>query len=101
MSGRYETFSDFYPFYLSEHRDPRNRRMHFIGTSLAILAIIVCAISTEPWWLVAGFVAAYFCAWFGHFYFEKNRPATFRFPVYSLMGDWVMYKDLLTGKLKF
>lgn len=75
--------------------------MHFIGTSLGILALIVSVISTDFWWLIAGLVAGYACAWFGHFYFEKNRPATFRFPVYSFIGDWVMYKDLLTGRLKF
>lgn len=64
------------------------------------MAVILTVISTNPWWLLPGLLAAYGCAWFGHFYFEKNRPATLKFPVYSFMGDIVMYKDILTGKLE-
>ncbi|MBT2117900.1 DUF962 domain-containing protein [Dyella sp. LX-66] len=96
----YASFREFYPFYLGEHSDVNCRRMHFAGSTL-VLAVIAFAVSTEQlaWlWLVP--VAGYGFAWVGHFVFEKNRPATFRHPLYSLMGDWVMYWDVLRGRVK-
>ena len=99
MSG-FASFREFYPFYLGEHRDRNCRRMHFAGSTL-VLAVIALAVTTGhlAWlWLVP--VAGYGFAWVGHFAFEKNRPATFRRPLYSLMGDWVMYWDVLRGRVK-
>jgi len=99
MSG-FASFREFYPFYLGEHRDRNCRRMHFAGSTL-VLAVIALTVTTGhlAWlWLVP--VAGYGFAWVGHFAFEKNRPATFRHPLYSLMGDWVMYWDVLRGKVK-
>ena len=96
----YASFREFYPFYLGEHRDVNCRRMHFAGSTL-VLAVIALAVTTGhlAWlWLVP--VAGYGFAWVGHFAFEKNRPATFRHPLYSLMGDWVMYWDVLRGRVK-
>ena len=96
----YASFREFYPFYLGEHSDVNCRRMHFAGSTL-VLAVIAFAVSTGhlAWlWLVP--VAGYGFAWVGHFVFEKNRPATFRHPLYSLMGDWVMYWDVLRGRVK-
>ena len=96
---RYRSFREFYPFYLSEHSDPMCRRLHFVG-SWGVLAIVVAAIVlARPWLLLLAPVCGYGFAWVGHFFFEKNRPATFTYPVYSLMGDWVMFKDILTGKI--
>jgi len=100
MKRQYRDFSEFYPFYLSEHQHPINRRMHFLGLSLGIIAIVYAIVSGNPWWLLAGLIAAYACAWLGHFVFEKNQPATFKHPLYSFIGDWVMYKDIWTGKVK-
>jgi hypothetical protein len=101
MSERYATFRDFYPYYLSEHRNPTCRKLHFAGSTL-VLAIVGVAIATmNPWWLLAVPLAGYGFAWVGHFAFEKNRPATFTYPLWSLMGDWVMYWQLLTGKIRF
>jgi len=94
-------FADFYPFYLSEHANRTNRRLHFVGTSLGVAAILHSVSSLDFWWLLAGVVAGYGCAWVVHFFFEKNRPATFTYPLYSFMGDWVMWRDILTGKIRF
>jgi len=94
-------FSDFYPFYLQEHRDSTCRRLHFIGTSLVVL-ILTFAVLSANWLLLWALpLAGYTFAWVGHFFFEKNRPATFKHPFYSLLGDFVMYKDMLTGKVSF
>ena len=99
--SRYASFREFYPFYLSEHRNPTCRKLHFAGTSL-VIGIVVLAITTaNPWWLLATPLAGYGFAWVGHFAFEKNRPATFTYPAWSFMGDWVMYWQLLTGKIPF
>ncbi len=96
----YSSFAQFYPFYLSEHANTTCRRLHFAG-SLCVLAILVAALATgRPLWLLAMPVAGYGFAWIGHFVFEKNRPASFSHPLYSFMGDWVMFFQLLTGKLK-
>ena len=94
-------FADFYPFYLSEHSNRSNRRLHFIGTSLGIAAILHSLSTLDFRWLLGGLVAGYGCAWVGHFFIERNRPATFTYPLYSFMGDWVMWKDILTGKIRF
>ena len=99
MSG-YASFREFYPFYLSEHRDRNCRRLHFAGSTLVLL-VIALALFTGRWallWLAP--VAGYGFAWIGHFAFERNRPATFRHPLYSLIGDWVMYWDVLRGRVK-
>jgi hypothetical protein len=97
----YRTFRDFYPFYLTEHANRTCRRLHFIGSCL-VLAVLVAAVATTRTrllWFIP--VLGYGFAWVGHFAFEKNRPATFRYPLYSFMGDWVMFKDMLIGKIRF
>jgi hypothetical protein len=95
------SFAEFYPFYLSQHADRRCRRLHFIGTTIGLVAALHAFSTLNFWWLAGGIVAGYALAWVGHFFFEKNRPATFIHPVYSFMGDWVMWKDMLTGKVPF
>jgi hypothetical protein len=101
MTQRFSSFREFYPFYLSEHGHRTSRRLHVVG-SFGVLVLVVVAIATaNPWWLLAALVCGYGFAWVGHFFFEKNRPATFRHPLYSFVGDWVMFKDVLTGKIKF
>ncbi len=100
MPQHFNSFAEFYPFYLSEHRDPVCRRLHFVG-NLLVLLIICGAIFTGRWRLLLLVpVAGYGCAWVGHFFFEHNRPASFSYPLYSLMGDWVMFKDILAGRIK-
>ncbi|MBU9144813.1 Mpo1-like protein [Burkholderia multivorans] len=96
---QFASFADFYPYYLNEHQNRTSRRLHFIG-SLGVIGCVAMAIATGAWaWLPAAVVCGYGFAWVGHFFFEKNRPATFRHPVYSLMGDWVMFRDICTGKI--
>lgn len=100
--SQYSSFKDFYPFYLGEHSNLVCRRLHFIGTSgVVVIAALVIAQVLPLVWLWAIPVLGYGFAWVGHFFFEKNRPATFKYPFYSLIGDWVMYKDMLTGKIRF
>jgi hypothetical protein len=97
----FRNFAEFYPFYLGEHADRTCRRLHFIGSTLVIAALVL-ALATGQWrwlWLVP--VAGYGFAWVGHYAFEKNRPATFKHPLYSLAGDWVMYAQMLRGKIRF
>jgi hypothetical protein len=101
MPRRYSSFAEFYPFYLSEHRDRACRRLHFAGTLLVLAAIATAALTFNPWWLLAAPLCGYGCAWIGHFFFEHNRPATFAHPVYSLIGDWAMFRDIVTGRIPF
>ena len=103
MSGvkAYRTLDEFYPFYLSEHANRTSRRLHFIGTSVAI-ALLVTALATQVWWLIAvAVVQGYAFAWVGHFFFEHNKPATFRYPRLSFMGDGRLWWEMLTGKIRF
>ena len=98
---RYPSFATFYPFYLTEHRNPTCRRLHFAGTFLVMLSLLAIS-GTQSWsllWLLP--VIGYGFAWTGHFFFEKNRPATFQYPLYSLMGDFRMFYEILTGRLGF
>lgn len=100
-SRRFQTFQEFYPYYLSEHRVPACRRLHFIG-SVLIIGLVLFSVATQAFaWLLLIPVIGYGFAWTGHFFFEHNRPATFKYPLYSLAGDWVMFKDMLTGRVSF
>ena len=101
MSEGFASFREFYPYYLGEHRDRTCRRLHFAGTSLALGFIVLAAVRGNPGWLLAALVSGYAFAWVGHVFFEKNRPATFRHPFYSFAGDWVMYRDILIGRIPF
>lgn len=96
---RFASFHDFYPYYLGEHADVRCRRLHFAGSLVVLSVLLVAALSGHAAWLLLAPVAGYGFAWVGHFVFEKNRPATFRHPLYSLMGDWVMFWDILRGRV--
>lgn len=97
--ARFRTFGEFYPFYLSEHGNRMSRRLHFIGTSIA-LPLAVAAVATQIWWLLAvALVQGYAFAWVGHFFFEHNKPATFQHPLWSLRGDFRMYLMALRGKM--
>ncbi|MGW8390039.1 Mpo1-like protein [Pseudoduganella sp. HUAS MS19] len=99
METRYRTFKEFYPFYLKEHANSTCRRLHFAGSSIVLLLLAVVIVTGELvlLWLLP--VVGYGFAWVGHFFFEHNRPATFKYPLFSLMGDWVMFRDMLTGRV--
>jgi hypothetical protein len=99
--SRFKTFREFYPYYLSEHADRKCRRMHFAGTSLVLASLVLAIVSGQARWLWLMPLFGYGFAWLGHFVFEKNRPATFRHPLFSLAGDFVMYADMLRGRITF
>lgn len=100
QSKQFKSFKEFYPFYLSEHQNPVNRSLHFIGSCL-IVFIGLIFIFTQTWWgLVFLPVIGYGFAWIGHYIFEQNKPATFTYPFYSFLGDWMMFWDILRGRIK-
>jgi hypothetical protein len=97
----YKTLKEFYPYYLGEHSNRTCRRLHFIGTTMAI-GLMATAVILQMWWLIAvAFVQGYAWAWVGHFFFEHNKPATFKYPWLSFRGDWKMWWQMLTGKIAF
>lgn len=96
----FDSFKAFYPYYLQEHSNRICRRLHFIGTSLVLVIIVAALVAGDLRWLWLVPLAGYGFAWVGHFFFEKNRPATFKHPLYSLAGDFVMYADILRGKVR-
>ena len=97
---KYRSFAEFYPYYLSEHQNVVCRRLHFIG-SLLVLCVLANVLITHQWLrLIAIPFLGYGFAWIGHFFFEHNRPATFTYPFYSFLGDWVMFKDILFARIK-
>ena len=98
---RYASFREFYPFYLGEHANRTSRRLHVCGTLLA-LALAATALTTGRLallWAVP--IAGYAFAWVGHYFFEKNTPATFTHPLYSLRGDFTMMYEVLTGRIRW
>ncbi|MFK7955327.1 MAG: Mpo1-like protein [Lysobacterales bacterium] len=101
MAKTFHSFAEFYPYYLDEHGNATCRKLHFVGTSLVIVLVITAIVTGSAFWLLALPVAGYGFAWAGHFFFEHNRPATFKHPFYSLLGDFVMYRDMLVGKVSF
>lgn len=98
---RYASFAEFYPFYLSQHSNRSSRRLHFVGSCGVLVLLAVALVTGDARWVLGALVCGYGFAWIGHFMFENNRPATFKHPFYSFMGDWVMFKDILSGKIRF
>lgn len=99
MMKIYTSFKEFYPYHLSEYQNPVCRGLHVTG-SLLVLSTLAYGISTARWQVLLLMpVAGYGFAWIGHIIFEKNRPATFTYPLYSFMGDWLMLKDVLSGRI--
>ncbi len=95
------SFAEFYPFYLGEHANRTCRRLHFVGSSLGLVCLAAALYTGTLAFILLGLLFGYAFAWIGHFGFEKNRPASFKRPLYSFMGDWVMYKDIWTGRIPF
>ncbi len=96
---RYASFREFYPFYLAQHAHRTCRRLHFVGSLLVIVIVVTAIASVDARWLLLAPIAGYGFAWAGHVFFEKNRPATFKYPLYSLAGDWVMFWDILNRRV--
>lgn len=101
MEKEYKTLKEFYPYYLKEHQNTYCRTLHFLGTSLVIALIVSSIIMLDFTLLLYVPLAGYSFAWVGHFFFEKNKPATFQYPLFSLYSDFIMYYELLTLKIPF
>src|SRR5271169_116834 len=99
MAERIQSFAEFWPYYLGEHSRPGTRALHLVGTTLAI-CIALSAVTTGRWsLLLVALVCGYAFAWVGHFFVEHNRPATFRYPLWSFAADFKMWWSALTGRL--
>jgi len=101
MERKFNSIGEFYPYYLSEHQNPTSRMLHFIGTGLVILLVISGVVLQKYLLILTIPFVGYGFAWVGHFFFEKNKPATFKHPFYSLGSDFILFFDLLKGKEKF
>jgi len=99
MKQEFKSLAEFYPFYLSEHRNGTCRSLHFVGTGLVLIVAAIAIVTQTPALGWALPVIGYGFAWVGHFVFEKNKPATFDYPGYSFLSDWIMFKDLLLGRI--
>jgi hypothetical protein len=99
MSRRLGSYEDFWPYYVSQHLNPICRGLHFLGTFLVILCLVAAVLFFSRTWLLASLFAGYGFAWVGHFFFERNRPATFTYPLWSLRGDFRMFRLTLLGRM--
>ena len=99
MAERYTTYSAFFDFYLSEHSRPLTRALHYAASTCGIAALIATVVTGNLLWIPAGLVAAYGLAWIAHFFVEHNKPATFKYPLWSFIGDYHMYFLWLIGRL--
>jgi len=95
--GRIASFEQFWPFYLGEHRLPATRWMHFVGSSLSLVNLTFAVIT--PWYLLSALLAGYGFAWVSHFFIEKNKPASFKYPLWSFVADWKMWAFIVTGRI--
>lgn len=99
MDGKYETYAEFWPYYLSEHRKPETRGLHYFGTGLGIALVIAAALLLDWTLIPVALISGYLFAWIGHFFVERNRPATFTYPLWSIFSDFRMLGLWLAGKL--
>ena len=101
METRFKSLKEFYPYYLKEHLNPICRKLHFIGTALIFIIILIASVLNNFWLLLLVPLVGYGFAWVGHFFYERNKPATFKYPFYSLASDFILFFDLLRGKESF
>jgi hypothetical protein len=99
MKGQISSLDEFWPFYVSQHLNPVNRRLHFVGTTIGMGLAGVGIVLRAPVYVAAALIAAYGFAWVGHFGFERNKPATFQYPWLSFLADFRMYQLIATGRM--
>lgn len=95
----FKTFAEFWPFYLGEHSNPWNQRLHAVGTTIGLFLLVVAILNGQPILILPALISGYFFAWIGHFFVEHNKPATFKYPLWSFIGDFKMYGLFVTGQL--
>jgi len=98
MSERIQTFREFWPYYLGEHAVPSCRALHFVGTTAAFGCVISAIVAMNPWFILGGLLCGYGPAWIAHFFIEKNRPATFKYPLWSMIADFRMWGNMVLGR---
>ena len=99
MGARIQTYEEFFPYYLTQHSLPATRALHYIGTTLFLASLVAFAVTLQWPYLLFAFVVGYLFAWIGHFFIEKNRPATFTYPLWSFLSDLKMYFLFISGQL--
>jgi hypothetical protein len=100
MSQRqFNSFDEFWPHYLAEHSRPGTRALHLLGTSVAIICLVLLILEGKWWLFPLALIPGYGAAWIGHFFIEKNKPATFQHPLWSFMGDYKMIWMMITGRI--
>lgn len=97
---RLKSFAEFWPYYVREHANPVNRALHFAGSTLGLVCLIATLVTGNFWFILLGLVIGYGFAWTGHFFIERNRPATFKYPLWSLRADWKMWSLMLAGQME-
>jgi hypothetical protein len=95
-----QTFAEFWPFYLGEHAKPATRALHITGSTAAVACAVAAIALRSPWLVLLGVALGYAFAWIGHFFVERNRPASFRYPLWSFIADWKMWAYAVTGRLE-
>ena len=100
MEKRYTKFKDFYPYYLSEHSHKTTKLLHFIGTSISLYFLFNFFRTFDFIYIILSLLSGYGFAWVSHFFIEKNKPATFKYPFYSFIGDHLMFIEIIMGKHK-
>jgi hypothetical protein len=98
-TSRIGSFAEFWPYYLREHRQPATRALHLVGSTLSLLLLITAVVRGRPLLLLGALVVGYGFAWLGHYLIERNRPATFKYPLWSFAADWKMWALALSGRL--
>ena len=97
---RFKSFQEFYPYYLEEHKLPPTKLFHFFGSLGSIVFVILAILTKTTWILLLAALSGYGAAWLSHFFIEKNKPATFTYPFFSLISDYIMFFEILRGKHK-
>ncbi len=101
MAERIQTYSEFYQYYLTEHKNKTSRILHFIGTFLVFVLLVIAIVEGWGWKWILVPVVGYGFAWIGHAFFEKNKPATFKYPFWSLISDFKLFFEILLGRRSF
>lgn len=96
---RLQSFEEFWPFYVREHSQPANRVLHFIGSTLGIVCLAETFLTGNLWLIPLGLLLGYGFAWTGHFFIERNKPASFKYPLWSFRADWKMWSLMLVGRM--